>query len=79
MDDTWTTLPVLGPVPDFHADPAVGGVPLASADGHWWWDGTRWTPVHAPTLAEAVARDEHPIALPTHETAQPAPPLAEAS
>ncbi|CAI9412498.1 hypothetical protein [Nocardioides sp. T2.26MG-1] len=81
MDETWTSQPCLGPVPDFHADPALGGAPLASADGHWWWDGSRWTPVHAPTLDEAVAHDEHPVQLRTRtqETTQPTPPLAEAS
>lgn len=79
MNDTWTTPPCLGVVPHFHADPSEGGVPLASADGHWWWDGTHWTPVHAPTLAEAAAHDEHPVVLPTHETGQPAPAWAEAS
>lgn len=84
MDDTWTSPPCLGPVPHFHADPAEGGVPLASADGHWWWDGTHWTPVHAPTLEEAAAHDEHPVALRAHEaatdeTGQPTPAWAEAS
>jgi hypothetical protein len=77
MDETWTTLPMLAEA--FHADPALGGAPLASADGHWWWDGTHWTPVRPPSLAEAVAHDEHPVQLRTHETAQRTPPWAEAS
>lgn len=41
-DATWSDPPVLGLAPLFHLDPAVGGTPLASPDGHWWWDGQRW-------------------------------------
>ena len=53
MSDTWTDLPFLGLVPHFHADPVEGGAPLASADGHWWWDGQAWKPVAEPPLAHA--------------------------
>ncbi|HEY0952060.1 hypothetical protein [Nocardioides sp.] len=74
MDETWTTLPSLGLVPHFHGDPAEGGAPLASADGHWWWTGTRWTPVHVPTLEDAAAETAAHAG-----TAQPAPLWAEAS
>jgi hypothetical protein len=52
-------------------DPIEGGAPLASADGHWWWDGRRWTPVRQPGGEGAPA-------LETVETAQPATPMAQA-
>ena len=45
MGDIWSAVPFLGMLPHFHADPAEGGVPLASQDGHWWWNGRRWTPL----------------------------------
>ncbi|GAB6985304.1 hypothetical protein JCM10369A_18280 [Nocardioides pyridinolyticus] len=45
--DDWSTQPLLGAVPHFHADP-VAGVPSVSADGHWWWDGYAWTPAPEP-------------------------------
>lgn len=48
MSDSWTDLPFLGLVPHFHADPAEGGAPLVSADGHWWWNGHTWQPVAEP-------------------------------
>ena len=41
-DSTWSAPPVLGLVPLFHLDPAPDGPPLASPDGHWWWNGERW-------------------------------------
>jgi hypothetical protein len=69
-ETTWTTMSCLGLVPHFHGDPVEGGAPLASADGHWWWDGTHWTPVHlpGPVAAETAAG-----------TAQPTPAWARAS
>lgn len=42
----WVRQPILGLVPVFHADPHLGGPPLVSADGHWWWDGERWVVRH---------------------------------
>jgi hypothetical protein len=44
MGDTWGDTTSLGLVPHFHADPSLGGPPLASPDGHWWWDGAAWVP-----------------------------------
>ena len=80
MGETWTTLPSLGLVPHFHDDPAEGGAPLASADGHWWWTGTHWTPVHVPTLEDAAAETAAHAETGAHaETTQPAPLWAEAS
>ena len=32
------------PPPAYHDDPAEGGPPLVSPDGHWWWDGEVWVP-----------------------------------
>jgi hypothetical protein len=32
------------PPPAYHDDPSEGGPPLASPDGHWWWDGSAWVP-----------------------------------
>lgn len=85
-DTTWTTPPCLGLVPHFHGDPAMGGVPQASADGHWWWDGRHWTPVHVPTLADARAAAQETdqetaqesAQEAARETAQPAPAWARA-
>ena len=53
MGDGWSTLPFVGMVPHFHPDPVEDGVPVASFDGRWWWDGRTWTPVLAvrPALA----------------------------
>jgi hypothetical protein len=51
-DNSWATEPFLGLVPHFHADPVEGGAPIASVDGHWWWDGQAWQPL--------VANDEQP-------------------
>ena len=78
-ETTWTTPPCLGLVPHFHGDPALGGAPQASADGHWWWDGRHWTPVHVPTLADAQeAAQEAAQETAPAETAQPAPAWARA-
>lgn len=80
----WTTPSCLGLVPHFHGDPALGGAPQTSADGHWWWDGTHWTPVHVPTLADAQAAQEpaptetSPTEKAQPEAAQPAPAWARA-
>ena len=84
MDETWTTLPFLGVVPHFHSDPAEGGAPQPSADGHWWWDGTHWVPVHVPTLEdlEPVVPAEPVVPVEparTPEAGQPAPAWAKAS
>lgn len=97
MDDTetswtartdWETMPCPGLVPHFHGDPAVDGAPQASADGHWWWDGRHWTPVHVPTLAHAETAAQASAPDPTQGTAptedgtqpaQPAPAWARAS
>jgi hypothetical protein len=38
----WSDPSALGPPAHFHLDPTLGGTPLASPDGHWWWDGERW-------------------------------------
>lgn len=35
----------------YHDDPSEGGPPLASPDGHWWWDGRAWV------LRSSVADD----------------------
>ena len=53
MSDSWNAVPFLGLVPHFHADPVEDGPPLLSADGHWWWDGHTWTPLHEPEDADA--------------------------
>ncbi|CAN5614185.1 hypothetical protein BH11ACT8_BH11ACT8_21110 [soil metagenome] len=45
-DTSWSRDPVLGLVQAFHLDPSVGGPPLASPDGHLWWDGEQWRPRH---------------------------------
>ena len=57
MSDTWGALPFLGSVAHFHTDPAEGGPPLASIDGHWWWDGHGWV-----ALPEAVAAPDVRVA-----------------
>jgi hypothetical protein len=71
MSDSWNTLPFLGPVPLFHADPVEDGPPLLSADGHWWWDGLTWTPVHQPEDPDAQAVRS------ARDAEQPASALAE--
>jgi hypothetical protein len=40
------------PPADYHDDPTLGGPPLASPDGRWWWDGRAW----------ALRPDPEPIA-----------------
>lgn len=55
-DYSWGPLALAGLSPDFHADPAVDGVPLPSADGHWWWTGLRWTPVRVPDAPQPAPR-----------------------
>ena len=41
------------PPPAYHDDPSEGGPPLASPDGHWWWDGSAWVPRPDPELPAA--------------------------
>ena len=42
------------PPPAYHDDPSEGGPPLASPDGHWWWDGSAWVPRPDPELARGL-------------------------
>lgn len=42
MIATWSITPVLGLAPLFHADPAVGGPPVLTPDGHRRWNGDHW-------------------------------------
>jgi hypothetical protein len=41
------------PPPEYHDDPSLGGPPLASPDGHWWWDGRHWVPLTDPVQPAA--------------------------
>jgi hypothetical protein len=61
MSHTWTPAPVLGlagqsSVP-CSGGPAVGGPPIVSPDGHWWWTGSEWVAASEPDAAAAVEDD----------------------
>ena len=65
---SWSSTPIMGLVPLFHLDPAVGGPPLASPDGHWWWDGERWAPRSTEAVAVPVEVSvEPPVELPLEQ------------
>lgn len=34
-----------------HHDPALGGAPFSTGDGHWWWDGEEWVLRHLDASA----------------------------
>jgi hypothetical protein len=58
MSQTWNPAPVLGLVGQCSARPAVGGPPVVSPDGHWWWNGSEWVVASEP---EAAAGSEHDL------------------
>lgn len=53
MSDTWSPAPVLGLAGQCSVAPTVGGPPVVSPDGHWWWNGSEWVAVsHAGTAGD---------------------------
>lgn len=61
MSHSWNPAPVLELVGGLSCSPCLGGPPLVSPDGHWWWNGHTWAlcvqpdPDPGPEIAAAAA------------------------